>query len=460
MQTEVACMNNPLLFFKQDIHPLLKLTIPLVLTGVVQSSLSFLETMFLAHLSASAMAAGALVSWLFFSVINLLFGTFNSVNVLIAHKHGAKDAIGISLVLRDGLILALLLVIPSFILFWNMSHIFLWFGQNAEIVPLATSYLHGLAWGLLPKFILILLFELIIGLGHTRLTLKFSILTIPLYIFLSYVLIFGKFGFPKLEIAGAGWGMTIADWICTLAFCIYLFSSKKYRSYIKNIFVMRKPSYLAEILRLGVPMGVMFAIEVGFFFAMALCMGLINIESLAANQITMQFLGPLMGVIFSLAQAITVRMGHEIGAGQTSAAIRASYAGMLLAALFMTIIAFFYWVLPELLISVDFNIHDPNNETVIHIATQFLFIAAFFQIFEAIRIALFGSLRGLKDTKFSLYVSIISFWLIALPMGYLFSLKIQGNGFWCGMVLGAVFSAGLLYWRFKQKIKKLQPHLR
>src|SRR5204863_9518618 len=98
----------------------------------------------------------------------------------------------------------------------------------------ARLYLHALAWGLLPKFILIVSFELLIGLGHSRVIMIVSMISIPFYILFSYVLIFGKFGFPMLEIAGAGWGMTIADWMITTIVCILLWFSKAYAQYVRS----------------------------------------------------------------------------------------------------------------------------------------------------------------------------------------------------------------------------------
>lgn len=448
-------LNFPTLSVKEDFKPLLKLAIPLVLTGIVQSSVGFFETIFLARLGEQILAAGALVTTLFFTLIVILFGTFSSVNILIAHKQGANDVSGISLVLRDGLLLAILLAIPAFLLFWTIAPIFLLFGQKPELVALANLYLHGLAWGLLPKFILIVLEELIIGLGHSRVILKINLLSIPLYIFFSFVLIFGKLGFPKLGIAGAGWGMTLGDWLTTISLCCYLLLNKKYQPYVQPIFKFSNPIYLGEIIQLGLPMGLMYFLEVGFFFAMTILIGIISIQALAANQIAMQFLGPLMGIIFCIAQAITVRMGHKLGANQAAAAERAAYAGIILSTSFMLMLAVIYWTIPEMLIAVDFNLNNPNNLETIRIAKQFFFIAAFFQIFESIRIALFGSLRGLKDTKFSLFTSAIGFWCISLPIGYLLSIhfKMGGDGFWWAMILGAACSTFLLFLRFKHKIE-------
>lgn len=122
---------------KNDFLPLLRLALPLVITGIIQSSLFFFETIFLSRLGETVMAAGALVGWLFATLIVILFGTFSAVNILIAHKYGAKDQASIVLVLRDGLLLAILLTIPTFILFWNISPILSHFGQSAQLVELA-----------------------------------------------------------------------------------------------------------------------------------------------------------------------------------------------------------------------------------------------------------------------------------------------------------------------------------
>jgi len=442
---------------QDDFAPLLKLAIPLVLTGLMESSVGFISTVFLAHLGSRALAAGALVTWLNFTLIVALFGIFSSINILIAHKHGAKDEAGIALVLRDGCILALILIAPAFLLFWNVSFLYLLFGQSAELTALANLYLHGLAWGLLPKFIMIVIFELFLGLGHSRIIMISTLLSIPLYIFFNYALIFGKFGFPMLQIAGAGWGMTIAEWIITILLCVYLLIDKKYRHTIFAMFTCKRPSHLWELVHLGLPMGVMYSMEVGFFFAMAILMGLISVQALAANQITMQYLGPLMGVVFCIAQAITVRMGHEIGAGNNASASRAAFAGIITAAIPLCIIAVLYWTIPQLFIAIDFDLHDKANAETIRLAIQFFAIAAFFQIIEAVRIALFGALRGLKDTRYTLFTSFISFWCIALPLGYILSIPLHlgGKGFWCAMLLGAICNAILLYRRLGRRIKSL-----
>ena len=403
------------------------------------------------------MAAGALVNWLFATLIVILFGTFSAVNVLIVHKHGANDKHGIALVLRDGLLLAVILTIPTFLLLWNVSSFFL-LGQSSQLAGLAKLYLHALAWGLFPKFILIVLFELILGLGHSRTIMLITLITIPIYIFFSFILIFGKFGLPALGIAGAGWGMTLSDWIITSTLFAFLFYSKNYKYYFRSVFTLIKPFYIWKIIHLGVPMGMMFCIEVGFFFAITIIMGTFSVQALTANQITMQYLGPLMQVIFSIAQAITVRMSHQLGADKVVAAERTAFVGIILSVAFMTLVAVCYWTIPKILISVDFDIYNPNHAEIIRLGTQFLFVVAFFQILESARITLFGSLRALKDTRFTLFASMIGFWVIPFPLGYSLAVffGFGGVGLWWGMAAGALISVLLLTFRFKLKIKQFK----
>ncbi|HTM64597.1 MAG TPA: MATE family efflux transporter [Gammaproteobacteria bacterium] len=441
---------------KNDVYPLVKLAVPLALTGLVQSATWFCETMFLAHVNEETLAAGALVSWLFATLAVILFGTMSSINILVAHKHGEKDVEGIEQVSHDGILLAILITVPFIILFWNMSPIFQFFGQPERVSELARLYLHALSWGLLANFISIACLEVFIGLGHTRFIFGFSIIETVLNIACSYTLIFGKFGFPALGIAGAGWGLTFSYIGKLLILSLYIAMHKEYRKYFRHTFSFTATVYLFELLKVGVPMGLMFSVEVAFFFALTLAMGLLGADMMAANQVTVQYLGLMMSMIFTVAQAITVRMGHLLGAQKIDAAKKAGEVGVLMAAAFMCLIAIIYWVKPLPLISLAFDVNNPAKTNIVDAIKSFLAIAAIFQIVEAARIALFGVLRSLKDTRFTLLTSIISFWCIALPGGYFLAMKLHfgGNGYWWAMVMGAGVSVMLLQWRFSKKISR------
>ena len=136
-----------------------------------------------------------------------------------------------------------------------------------------------------------------------------------------------------------------------------------------------------------------------------------------------------MAVIFSIARAITVRMGHLLGAQEPLAARRAAFCGVGTAGTFMGLAALLFWCCPTLLIAVDFDIHRVDAAALIGITITLFRVSALFQIVESIRIAWFGALRSLKDTRFPLLSSLVGFWLVPLPLGYAFGSR---DFFGCG----------------------------
>ena len=76
---------KPIFSLKNDFYPLLRLVTPLIAVSIVQSGTGFFETLFLAHLDTTVLAAGALVGWLFATLVVVLFGTLGAMNVLIAN---------------------------------------------------------------------------------------------------------------------------------------------------------------------------------------------------------------------------------------------------------------------------------------------------------------------------------------------------------------------------------------
>ncbi|MDR3477262.1 MAG: MATE family efflux transporter [Gammaproteobacteria bacterium] len=438
-----------------EISVLITLAIPLILTGFIEASVGFFTTLFLAHLGSRELAAGAVVQWIFFTMMVVLWGTLCAVSILIAQKHGEKDDRGVSKILRDGLVLGIVLFFPAFLLLRNIAPVLALAGQDAATIALAVDYMNGLSWGLLPDFIGLVLMQFLIGLGHTRTNMFFTLIWVPLNIFCNYGLIFGEFGFPALGMAGIGWGTTLAYWILAVFLACYLLWDKSYRRYFEGVFIFAKPRFLAELCQIGVPMGAMYCIEIAFFLTLTLLMGRLGSDILAANQITMQYLGEASVATFAIAQAITVRMGHMIGAGKIHLAERAVYIGVVISIVFMVFVGGIYCISPTKLIELDLSLDQANNSNIISYAIQFFSVAALFQLLEAIRITLFGALRGLKDTRFTLLSSVISFWVVSLPIGYVMAINLHmgGMGLWWGAVIGAVVGVVLLALRFHYKMK-------
>lgn len=439
-------------FFSES-KVLLALSIPLILSGLIETSVGFFSNVFLAHLGTENLAAGALVNWVFTTIMVIVWGTLSALTTLVARYYGGKNLEQIQNVLCAGLLLAALLMLPSMLLLWNLTPIFLFFGQDPKTVLLAKPYLHGLTWAVIPDLIYTVAMQFVAGLGRTKINMSFSLLFVPLCIFFNYSLVFGLFFFPKLGIAGIGWGTALSFWIIASLFIIYFLLNKDLSIYLKFLSLQKVSAALKELFHVGLPLGLMYSVEIGFFLAITILMGLISQDTLSANQVTLQFFWLFSIVTFALAQGITIQVGHSVGRSDKKAVHYATYIGLFYACIYTLLVAILYWKFSNALISIDFQLDNPKNITIIQLAKEFLAIAALVQIIEAIRFTYFGSLRGLKDTKFSLLNSILIFWITALPLAYLSTyLSFAGHGIWWATLLGEVIGIPLLIWRYHRKV--------
>jgi MATE family multidrug resistance protein len=444
-----------MLIHRADIKIMLSLAIPLILTGLVESSVGFTSSLFMAHLGAQQLGIGGEVVWFFATLMIIMWSIVSAISIIVPRKDGANDQRAVATTLRDGLWLAVILVIPSTLLVWFMGPILLYFGQPQALVTQAVPYMHALAWGVLPDLFGLALIQFVIGLKHMRTNLIFSISWVALNIFLNAIFTFGYLGLQHLGIAGLGWGTTISYWLTTLGFIVYLALRKGYRQYW---WALKTPSNLRAIfslIKVGLPMGLMLLLEVGFFFILTLIMGHIGVAELAANQLTMQYVGFFVAIAFSVAQAITVRMGNEIGANNLAAANRAAYAGIFVAVSLTLIVAGLELFAPYLLIKLDFST-TRQQPAVLHFAVQFLAIAALVQLIESIRISYFGALRAFKDTHFPMLSSFVAFWCIAIPLGYWLAIPMHFGavGLWWALAGSALVNLAILILRYRHDYKK------
>jgi multidrug resistance protein, MATE family len=155
-------------------------------------------------------------------------------------------------------------------------------------------------------------------------------------------------------------------------------------------------------------------------------------------------------VPLGIASAAAVRVGQAVGKGDIRQVKQMGRLGVAFAALAMLLSALTYWFFPRFVIGLYIDVADPNNASVVQLATLFLSIAAMFQVFDGTQVANAAALRGLKDTRVPMLVSLVSYWFIGLGSAVLFAfvLDLGGRGLWFGLVLGLAVAAVLLTLRF------------
>jgi MATE family multidrug resistance protein len=173
--------------------------------------------------------------------------------------------------------------------------------------------------------------------------------------------------------------------------------------------------------------------------------------SLAAHQIVLQLASATFMIGLGVGSAATIRISHQFGARHYKATRWAALAALHIVTVFNVITAILFVVL-RFLIPSWFS-GDPE---VIHVAAQLFIIAGIFQLFDGWQMVGLATLRGLADVTFAMYIAILSYLIIALPLGYLlgFIWNFGSIGVWSGLCIGLIVAAVAYRWRFLYFMKK------
>jgi MATE family multidrug resistance protein len=452
----VSYIHTPFKFYigkkmKTEIKAIILLSLPIIANGFLESSYGFMNTFLVAHLGDAELAVNALVSMLFVTLMVIFWGIISGVSIVISHYHGANNQDAIRGVMRDSLIFSIIICIPIMLLLWFAPYIFHWTGQSDFVVEESRKYLHALLWAIpsdLPGFALMQLF---LGISKPRINFIFTLAYIPFLIFINYCFMFGKLGLPVMGLAGIGWGTTVAYTLYLIAMLSFIYLRPTYRHYF-NFKHLPSKNYYGEVLRIGLPLGGMYTVEIAFFLVLAIFMGKFGNMALAAHQIVIQYFWLFMNVVFCIGQALSIRAGWRLGRNEPEWIMPLAKIGQMLVVTYTLFIVLIYWLFPHTLIDIDFGHSHDSERPLISMITYLFIFAGIFQIFDSIRLTFFSILRGLKDTNFTMITSIITFWGIALPVGYYLAFIHSKNpaGLWIGLSMGGAVGSLLLWWRLKK----------
>lgn len=435
---------------------MLALAWPMILTNLAQSAMTATDVMIIGRLGPEALAAGALGSNLYFAPLVFGLGLMYATSPMMAAELGRKrhSVRDVRRTVRQGLWMALVIVVPIWVLLWNAEHILIAMGQEAKLAEQAGVYVRHLQWAVLPFYGYIVLRSFISALERPGWALAIMAIAVAANALGNWLLVFGKWGFPEMGIAGSGLATSIASGMMFVGMALVAIFEKRFRRYrLFGRFWRADWPRFAALLKLGAPIAGILAFEVTIFNAAAFLMGLINAESLAAHAIAMQICAVTFMIPLGLGQAVTVRVGLAFGARDRDGVTRAGWTAYVLGVGFMAMMALVMVFWPHLLISAFIDISDPANAHVISLAVSFLVFAALFQVVDGAQAVSSGQLRGLQDTTVPMILAAIGYWGIGLPLGVLlaFHFGFEGRGIWIGLFSGLAAVSVLLLWRWLRR---------
>nr|WP_261789801.1 MATE family efflux transporter [Synechococcus elongatus] len=206
---------------RAELRQFLQLAIPLAAAQVAQAAVGFVDTVMMGRLGPEPLAAGGLASALFQFILATASGAVMAVSPLVAEAQGAGKDYKIAAIARQGLWLSVLLGLPVMVIIGQLANVMPALGQSATTIALARNYWDAVLWGIIPGLGFAMLRGYVAALGQTRIILPLVLLGTLVNGIGNYLLGYGQFGFPRLELTGLGLSSALGLWVMFLGLLAY-----------------------------------------------------------------------------------------------------------------------------------------------------------------------------------------------------------------------------------------------
>jgi multidrug resistance protein, MATE family len=441
-----------------ELRAMLKLAWPLILANLTQQLIQATDVLLMGRLGATQLAAATLALNLTFTFNLFLFGLVTASSPMMASAFGQRsnNVRDVRRTFRAGLWLLIFALPPYWLLLWHVGDFMRAFGESAELASQGQTFLRAYMWCTAPWLLFQLLRNFVAALERPRVVLWLSLGGIGLNLVLSWSLIFGHFGLPALGLVGGGVGSTITWIVLCAALVVVTSNDRQFRRFrLFGNWWRFDGQRTWAMVKLGFPIGITMALEMGVFALAAYFMGWIGAPAIAAHAVALQIAALSFMVPLGLGQAATVRVGLAFGRRDRGGITRAGWAAWLAGVGFMAVMAIPMWAVPRRLVTLFLD-DTGENAVAIGLAVGFLKVAAAFQLFDGAQVIGAGMLRGLHDTRWPLVFAAVGYWGVGLGIGswLAFGADWKGLGIWIGLASGlaAVSVLMLARWAMRERL--------
>jgi MATE family multidrug resistance protein len=446
---------------REDIPALLKLAGPLLVGQLAVIAFGVLDTAMTARYSADDLAALAMASAIYISVYVGLTGVVSALAPIAGQLFGAKRYDEIGEEVRQAIWLAILLSLFGALVLWNADLILDISQVSPEIHAKASLYMHILVLGLPASMIMRVLVALHNAVSRPTIITIVQLIGLAAKFPLNYLFIYGAFGIEGMGGPGCAVATVIINWLWLLITLWIVIAGRFYKPFA--LFTrFSKPNLhrIGVMLRLGMPIGFSYLIEVTSFTFMSLFIARLGTEALAGHQIVANIGTVIYMVPLSLSIATMTLVSQSIGANQQSKAEQIGWSSVFFTTTACAVIGLTAWFFRTELL----NLYDPPEEVKQFAVPLFLFIA-FYQIFDALQVSAAFILRAYRIAFWPMLIYALSLWGVGLGGGYMLGFNITGNvplalqgasGFWAANSLSLGVAAVFLLYLFKRTAVRFQ----
>lgn len=425
----------------------LAVAFPVMLTQLGAAIVGLADCIMVGHYSTTDLAAVSFANGIFFTFMVFAMGAVMGVTPLVGHAFVQHDDSRVSSLLQNGLWFTVLLGGVTTLVLAACVPLMPLMGQDPDVVTAARPYLVMRILSLLPFLLFCLQKQFLEGLGNTMVAMLICLGLNLLNILLNWVFIFGHWGAEPMGAYGAGLASLIATALMPVAFVIAIAAKPDWRRYLRLFSrTQRSRRMLRELADVGFPIGLQTTMETVLFTISFIMVGWISKEALAAHQVTNQVADFAFMLSLGVGSATTIRVSHQYGLGDLRAMRMAANASIHLVLLMNTLGA-------ALMIGLRHYIPYlfTSDGQVVELASQLLIFAGLFQYADGLQCVGAGMLRGVTDVKAPMWITVVTYVFIALPLGYvlMFPAGLGAVGMWISFLVALILAAVAFHLRFR-----------
>ncbi|STX52381.1 MATE efflux family protein [Legionella busanensis] len=441
---------------------ILSISIPIILAQIMMAMIPFSSILLVSYLSPEIFAASMLIFSTQLTAITIFNSIFFCISALVGRVAGEEiNSYKISIIFQASIILNLFFSLLVILFFLKLKFILLFLGQPKPLVTICANYFYIFIWVVPINGIINILFQITIGVFKQKFVFLLSIINLILTIILGYIFIFGKLGFQPMGINGLAWAFLIQGIITLVIFLVYISLNTDFKNYYLFKVNSLKNLILAgyNILKLGLPVSLQISNELLSFFILTTMVSWLGQQSLIANQVVMQYLFLIIIPLFGLSQSSSILVGYFWGKKCLNEIKIYGNKTIILGIIYTLVILTIFVTIPKPFINIF--IHNSHENTPLYkMISTVLIIVIVGQLFDGVRNIAAGGLRGLEDTAYSMFISVICIWPIGITLAYLFGFIFNWGliGISIASGISLLVAAILIFIRWQKLSTKLKTH--
>ncbi|MEX0938420.1 MAG: MATE family efflux transporter [Pirellulales bacterium] len=387
----------------------LRVSLPLVISSLSWTVMTFVDRVFLKWESGAAMAAAFSASTVWFAVVCLPLGVCTYASTFVSQYYGDRQPERIGPATWQGvwaavcfspLILAVIPLAPA---------IFRLADHGPDVLPLEIQYFQIMCFGAPGLLIAQALSSFYSGRGKTSVMMYVDGGAAVLNLVLDYLWIFGYAGFPAMGIAGAGWATVTALWVKAAIYALLVLQRQHRINFGTLAGIRLEPRLFRRLLYFGGPSGVQLLLDVLGFTVFILLVGRLGRVEAEATSMAFSISTLAFMPIWGLGLAAGILVGQRLGEDRDDLAARSTWTTLVLALAYMALMSSLYLAVPELFL---FGFFAGSEETahqaaVRPLAATLLRFVAAYNLLDAALMVFVSAIKGAGDTRFVLRVSLV-----------------------------------------------------